>query len=220
MCGAAMPGPPSPPHPMVSLPPSPCDSLWCRPPVPPSKMAMMLRTTMLICFLHAGIPNVTVGSTTAPNYAAVPLSTACSLVLICLKSLFGSFFRRFRGLYRPLSFCAQFLLGALKVSRSMRLVRLPFRTLEQGTGGHHSHLAGGGEGCLILRESSKRTPTVTRMMTRTSTIPVTSDEGAATRDHVCRWICYLKAGPSLGAGVGPPNDSGCSHSFDPTPLVS
>ena len=31
----------------------------------------------------------------------------------------------------------------------------------------------GGGGCAILRESSNRTSTVTRMMTRTSTIPVT-----------------------------------------------
>ena len=42
---------------------------------------------------------------------------------------------------------------------------------------HHSHLWEGA-GCAILRDSAKRTSTVTRMMTRTSAIPVTvcSDE--------------------------------------------
>ena len=83
----------------------------------------------LVCFLHAGIPSVTVGSTTALHYAMVPLSTACSLIFIRFKSLFGSFFRRLSWFVSTVVILCSVSVGRVEFSASMRPVRLSFRTL-------------------------------------------------------------------------------------------
>ena len=100
----------------------------------------------MMCFVHAGIPSVTVASTTA-------LMLFCPSVphVLCLylnyNSLFGlMFLRNFRSLYRPLSFYALFRMVAVKVSPSICLNNFHSGVLSKGpeelADGDHDHLRG------------------------------------------------------------------------------
>ena len=109
-------------------------------------MAMMPGTWTMMSFLHAGIPSVTAGSTTALMLFSW-LGTTRSLLLFVSKAcLPRCSFVDFRSLYRPLSCYAQLRirLGALQVSPSICLNLITI--LEGWTGGNPHHRAYRGRG--------------------------------------------------------------------------
>ena len=98
-----------------------------------------------MCFLHAGVPSVTVGGTS-------PLMLFCPEVphALCFCLFQRCSFVDFRNLYRSLSFYAQFRLGALKVSLRMWLIDFHSGLLSNGPeeraeGDRDHYLLGTGE---------------------------------------------------------------------------